>query len=40
VLGDASFADDLRRRGPERARSFPASATADGTIASYRRAVG
>ena len=40
VLGDASFADDLRRRGPERARSFPASATADGTIASYRRAAG
>lgn len=39
ILEDAARADELRRRGPERAESFPWERTAEHTLASYRRAV-
>lgn len=40
VLGDASLAGDLRRRGPERARAFTWDRTAEATMRTYEHAVG
>jgi glycosyltransferase involved in cell wall biosynthesis len=40
VLGDEALAGDLRRRGPARASAFSWSATADGTLAVYRKVLG
>ena len=39
ILGDASFAADLARRGRERAASFTWRRAAQGTLAVYRRAL-
>jgi glycosyltransferase involved in cell wall biosynthesis len=40
LLGDAALRDDLARRGREQALSFSWARTAEGTVASYRRALG
>jgi glycosyltransferase involved in cell wall biosynthesis len=40
VLTDPSLADDLRRRGPERAAGFSWDRTAAATVEAYRSAVG
>lgn len=40
VLDDAALADDLRRRGPERAAGFSWAETAEATLRVYRHVVG
>ncbi|MGZ8632084.1 MAG: glycosyltransferase family 4 protein [Actinomycetota bacterium] len=40
VLNDAALADDLRRRGPERAAGFSWAETAEATLRVYRHVVG